>query len=621
MTLILTRKTTKRLLLTLSTAIILCIMLVVANFVKNGTYLSAVSKSDWIAGNIISDAAFTNKDSMSVSEIQDFLDSKITCDIWGTGKATEFGSNLTRAQYAASRGWAAPPYTCLNKYYEVPKITPGGSMPANNYSNPTVVPTDAQSAAWIIKDAANRYNISPKVLLVKIATESVGPLTTDIWPLFSQYRYAMGSHCPDSGPGGSANCDPAYAGFSIQIYSAAELMRWYLDSMDQPWWSYKKPGNNQVLWNVVERGCGGANVMIQNKATAALYTYTPYQPNTAALDNMYGTGDNCSAYGNRNFWRVYWDWFGPSRFTVIGGILEQYNQIGGEAKLGYPKMNEYCGLTGGACFQDFDNGSIYWTPALNRAYTIRGGIKTKWESLGKEWSALGYPTSNEAYSSQTAIQQFQNGQIRYTDQGTYSIQSEIDYTKHSYLGIPISDTICGSKASGCYQGFTSGFVYWSSSTGAQPIIGGMLSKWETTGKEWGSLGYPKSGEIYSSAKTIQRFEYGDLYLTKNGNHVVMTKMQYELYGYLGSPKADTVCGTKNGGCYQQFDKGHIYQSSSTGSHTIFGGIYAKWETTGKEWGSLGYPTSSEYSENGNIVQYFEKGKITWTAQGAVVTVN
>src|SRR5690606_6051370 len=125
------------------------------------------------------------------------------------------------AQYAASRGWAGPPYTCLNKYYEVPKTAPGGNMPANNYSTPDTIPSGAQSAAWIIKDAANRYNISPKVLLVKIATESVGPLTADNWPLFSQYRYAMGSHCPDSGPGGSANCDPAYAGFSIQIYSAA----------------------------------------------------------------------------------------------------------------------------------------------------------------------------------------------------------------------------------------------------------------------------------------------------------------------------------------------------------------------------------------------------------------
>jgi hypothetical protein len=41
-----------------------------------------------------------------------------------------------------------------------------------------------------------------------------------------------------------------------------------------------------------------------------LYDYTPYTPNAAALNNLYGTGDACSSYGNRNFWRYYSDWFG-----------------------------------------------------------------------------------------------------------------------------------------------------------------------------------------------------------------------------------------------------------------------------------------------------------------------
>lgn len=276
---------------------------------------SAVDKSSWIAGNIISDEEFTANDSMSVSDIQYFLDKKLSnCDMWGTGIATEYNSSLTRAQYAASRGWAGPPYVCLNKYYEVPKTDPGGTTPVNNYNSTASIPDGAKSAAWIIKSAADTYNINPKVLLVKLATESSGPLTADTWPLYSQYKYAMGSHCPDSGPNGSANCDSNYAGFSIQIYSAAGLMRSYLDNMSQSWWSYKKPYQyNDVLWNVKETGCGSAGVYIENKATAALYTYTPYQPNQAALNNMYGTGDGCSAYGNRNFWRVYWDWFGSTR--------------------------------------------------------------------------------------------------------------------------------------------------------------------------------------------------------------------------------------------------------------------------------------------------------------------
>jgi hypothetical protein len=30
------------------------------------------------------------------------------------------------------------------------------------------------------------------------------------------------------------------------------------------------------------------------------------------LANLYGTGDSCSAYGNRNFWRIFRDWFGST---------------------------------------------------------------------------------------------------------------------------------------------------------------------------------------------------------------------------------------------------------------------------------------------------------------------
>lgn len=283
--------------------------------------VEAVTASDWKAGNIIDDIVFTDKSSMSVDQIQAFLNSKVpSCDTYGV-KTSELGGG-TRAQYGASNGNPIP-FTCLKDYYEVPKTTPSPGMPENNYDGKPI-PAGARSAAQLIWDAAQKYNISPKVLLVKLGTESAGLLSDD-WPFLWQYKYVMGSHCPDSGPGGSANCDQNYAGFSIQMDSAAALLRWYLDSMTEAWWPYKKPyQNNSILWNVVERGCGSSNVFIENKATAALYTYTPYQPNAAALNNMYGTGDNCSARGNRNFWRVFNDWFGSTWrnlvMTVSGGV-------------------------------------------------------------------------------------------------------------------------------------------------------------------------------------------------------------------------------------------------------------------------------------------------------------
>ncbi|MFM6963338.1 MAG: LysM peptidoglycan-binding domain-containing protein, partial [Micrococcales bacterium] len=74
---------------------------------------------------------------------------------------------------------------------------------------------------------------------------------------------------------------------------------------------------NNILYNP-KASCGTAPILIKNQATADLYYYTPYTPNDAAIKNLYGSGDSCSAYGNRNFWRFYSDWFGS---TVGGGFL------------------------------------------------------------------------------------------------------------------------------------------------------------------------------------------------------------------------------------------------------------------------------------------------------------
>jgi hypothetical protein len=58
-------------------------------------------------------------------------------------------------------------------------------------------------------------------------------------------------------------------------------------------------------------------VRIRNQATANLYNYTPYQPNEAALASLYGDGDECSAFGNRNFWRIFTDWFGDPTAVLL----------------------------------------------------------------------------------------------------------------------------------------------------------------------------------------------------------------------------------------------------------------------------------------------------------------
>ena len=63
-----------------------------------------------------------------------------------------------------------------------------------------------------------------------------------------------------------------------------------------------------------------APVTIQNLATASLYIYTPYQPNAASLAAYPGVGDACSAYGNRNFFFLFQQYFGSTGGGIATGV-------------------------------------------------------------------------------------------------------------------------------------------------------------------------------------------------------------------------------------------------------------------------------------------------------------
>lgn len=236
------------------------------------------SASSWNAGNIISDNVFANSDSMTVSQIQTFLNSKVpTCDTWGA-RVSEFGGG-TRRQWAEARGHSAP-FICLRDYTE------GG-----------------KSSAQIIYDISKEYTINPQTLLVLIQKEQ--SLVTDTWPINTQYRSATGYGCPDTAP-----CDSQYFGLTNQLRWAAKMFRAILNA-SPTWYTPYVLGSNFIQYSPIA-SCGGSSVTIQNRATQALYNYTPYQPNQAALNAGWGEV-NCGAYGNRNFFLYFTSWFGSTQ--------------------------------------------------------------------------------------------------------------------------------------------------------------------------------------------------------------------------------------------------------------------------------------------------------------------
>ncbi|OJT22554.1 hypothetical protein BO221_22560 [Archangium sp. Cb G35] len=94
---------------------------------------------------------------------------------------------------------------------------------------------------------------------------------------------------------------------------------------------------------------------------------------------------------------------------VIGDINAKWIALGREAGLlGYPLTDETKTPDGVGRFNHFQNGSIYWTPTTG-AREVHGPIRAKWESLGWERSALGYPVTDEYAVTGGRESEFQKG--------------------------------------------------------------------------------------------------------------------------------------------------------------------------------------------------------------------
>ena len=223
------------------------------------------------AGNIMSDAVMGNYNSMSEADIQNFLKSKNSCNKYSSsaGDYSETYGSKTYTWHVRNHR-----YVCM----------------ADDTFN-------GESAAHIIYTVAHEYRINPQVLIVLLQKEQ--GLITDQFPNSWQYNKAAGFGCPDTAP-----CDAQYYGLRTQLSKAANLFRTVLDGG----WSNYPVGNNYVQYHP-NQACGGSVINIENRATSALYRYTPYQPNGALLC---GGSDGCSSYGNYNFYKYFTDWFGDT---------------------------------------------------------------------------------------------------------------------------------------------------------------------------------------------------------------------------------------------------------------------------------------------------------------------
>jgi hypothetical protein len=184
-----------------------------------------------------------------------------------------------------------------------------GSFLANYSQN-------GRSASQIIYDAAHGYGdasgslngitintttgtVSPKVILVTLQKEnSLISMTTQN---DSSLNSAMGYACPDSG-----GCNSAYAGFTKQVENASWQLRYNYDRASGTGFSDYQVGQTQIFSDYN----GDHTVTFANRATSALYRYTPHVYN-----------------GNYNFWNLFNNTYNFDANYYSADLTNQSNYI------------------------------------------------------------------------------------------------------------------------------------------------------------------------------------------------------------------------------------------------------------------------------------------------------
>lgn len=574
--------------------------------------------------NIIDDAVMFDGSTMSVAQIQAFLNTR--------------------------QPSCAPGATCLKS------LTADIQAMAANPMCRAMTAKQNQTVAQIISAVGKACDVNPQVILVMLQKEQT--LITGRTPYSGEtvsliYRKATGLGCPDTAP-----CDPAKYGLFAQLYGVAYwLVRYTMPKGTGPgtnyssvysWFPVGRP--NGVLYNP-NAACGARTITIANKATASLYYYTPYQPNDAALAAGWGIGNSCSAYGNRNFYLYYTTWFGSTHYVVTGEIGAAWRAAGGaNGALGGPAGQAVTtSAAGGGTSQRFANGAIYSSDA--GTVTVTGAVLSEYAAAGGPAGALGWP--RKAATTRTGklagtVQAFQRGTVYSTSSGTSAVTGAT-YSKFAAsgyesgkLGYPTADAVRSTAKGGAtWQAFRGGRIVVSDASGASVVTGDVLARWLQRGAEANILGWPKGDAssvkgvltaatskkpAKSRTGTVQAFDGGSVLVVGAKSYTVtgLAAGDYAVHGgpagSLGWPIGAARSTTANGGGWsQRFAGGTIVWTAKTGARALTGKILALYTARGGTSGSLGWPTATKRDRHGvgGTVSTFTSGRIYSSKAGTV----
>lgn len=247
--------------------------LLVVGLLVTGLPTPAQAAASFNPSRLIDDSVFLNIDKLDLIEIQHFLELK------GSFLANYSENGRTAAQIIVDAAHA-------------------GGEAAGNCNNTTVC-----SGIDINRRTGT---VSPEVILVTLQKEQ--GLITMTTQNDAALRTAMGYGCPDSG-----GCNPAFAGFTKQVEHASWQLRFNYERAAGKGFPDYQVGQAFCTADFNGSHCG----TYDNRATAALYRYTPHVFN-----------------GNSNFQNFLTTWFEQRAFagTLVGKSPDPQLAPGGTAQ-------------------------------------------------------------------------------------------------------------------------------------------------------------------------------------------------------------------------------------------------------------------------------------------------
>ena len=177
---------------------------------------------------------------------------------------------------------------------------------------------------------------------------------------------------------------------------------------------------------------------------------------------------------------------------------------------------------------------------------------------------------------------------------------------------------------GTYVQYQGGKIVNTSAHSTHAVSWWVDAKWQATGGPHGVMGYPASEVIAGLADGgwIQIFANGAVTDSLSTTTQVLYDVMWRTWqatgretGTLGYPTSGVQRGLPDGGWIQAFQKGAITDSTATTTQAVAGSIYDAWWLSGRWLGPLKFPRSAVTLTDRGSNQVFQQGEI-WAQEGA-----